>query len=88
MTSLLKKEAPWGAADLALTAEELRKIHAYGRACNDLCAGMIYLHDNPLLKEPLGPDHIKNRLLGHGGSDPGQTFAWVPVGSRTGAIAP
>ena len=38
---------------------------------------MIYLRANPLLKEPLRPEHIKNRLLGHWGSDPGQTFAWV-----------
>ena len=30
-----------------------------------------------LLKEPLRPEHFKNRLLGHWGSDPGQTFAWV-----------
>jgi xylulose-5-phosphate/fructose-6-phosphate phosphoketolase len=64
-------------ADPALTPEELRKTDAYWRACNYLCAGMIYLHDNPLLKEPLRPEHFKNRLLGHWGSDPGQTFAWV-----------
>jgi len=38
---------------------------------------MIYLHDNPLLKQPLRPEHFKNRLLGHWGSDPGQTFVWV-----------
>jgi xylulose-5-phosphate/fructose-6-phosphate phosphoketolase len=61
----------------ALTPEELRKIDAYWRACNYLCAGMIYLRDNPLLKEPLRPEHFKNRLLGHWGSDPGQTFSWV-----------
>src|ERR1700728_862784 len=61
----------------ALTADELRKTDAYWRACNYMCAGMIYLHDNPLLKEPLRPEHFKNRLLGHWGSDPGQTFAWV-----------
>ena len=61
----------------ALTSEELRNIDAYWRACNYLCAGMIYLHDNPLLQEPLGPEHFKNRLLGHWGSDPGQTFTWV-----------
>jgi xylulose-5-phosphate/fructose-6-phosphate phosphoketolase len=61
----------------ALTAEELRKIDAYWRACNYMCAGMIYLHDNPLLREPLRPEHCKNRLLGHWGSDPGQTFTWV-----------
>jgi len=60
-----------------LSSEELRKMDAYWRACNYLCAGMIYLHDNPLLKVPLRPEHFKNRLLGHWGSDPGQTFTWV-----------
>ncbi len=60
-----------------LSSEELRKIDAYWRACNYLCAGMIYLHDNPLLKEPLRAEHFKNRQLGHWGSDPGQTFTWV-----------
>jgi xylulose-5-phosphate/fructose-6-phosphate phosphoketolase len=38
---------------------------------------MIYLRDNPLLREPLKPEHIKNRLLGHWGSDPGQSFVLV-----------
>jgi xylulose-5-phosphate/fructose-6-phosphate phosphoketolase len=61
----------------ALIADELRKIDAYWRACNYMCAGMIYLRDNALLKEPLRPEHCKNRLLGHWGSDPGQTFTWV-----------
>src|SRR5579863_2368484 len=60
-----------------LTQDELRKIDAYWRACNYLCAGMIYLRDNPLLREPLRAEHFKNRLLGHWGSDPGQTFTWV-----------
>ncbi len=60
-----------------LPPDELRKIDAYWRACNYLCAGMIYLRDNPLLRQPLLPEHFKNRLLGHWGSDPGQTFAWV-----------
>jgi xylulose-5-phosphate/fructose-6-phosphate phosphoketolase len=60
-----------------LAADELRKIDAYWRACNYLCAGMIYLRDNALLREPLQAAHCKNRLLGHWGSDPGQTFAWV-----------
>lgn len=60
-----------------LTADELRKMNAYWRACNYLCAGMIYLRDNPLLRQPLQPEHFKNRLLGHWGSDPGQTFIWV-----------
>lgn len=65
------------AAQHPLTAEEMRRMHAYWRACNYLCAGMLYLRGNPLLKEPLQPEHIKQRLLGHWGSDPGQTFLWV-----------
>jgi xylulose-5-phosphate/fructose-6-phosphate phosphoketolase len=48
-----------------LSAEELRAIDAYWRACNYLSAGMIYLYDNPLLREPLKAEHIKKRLLGH-----------------------
>ncbi len=60
-----------------LSAEEVSRIHAYWNACNYLCVGMLYLRENPLLKEPLKPEHIKRRLLGHWGSDPGQTFTWV-----------
>ena len=60
-----------------LSSDELAKINGYWRACNYLCAGMLYLRDNPLLREPLRPEHIKRRLLGHWGSDPGQTFVWV-----------
>jgi len=61
----------------SLAPEELRKIDAYWRACNYLSAGMIYLRANPLLREPLKAEHIKNRLLGHWGSDPGQSLVWV-----------
>ena len=60
-----------------LTAREIESIDAYWRACNYLCVGMLYLLDNPLLREPLKPEHIKRRLLGHWGSDPGQSFVWV-----------
>ena len=60
-----------------LTPDELRKIDAYWHACNYLSAGMIYLRANPLLREPLRPQHIKNRLLGHWGSDPGQSLIWI-----------
>ena len=60
-----------------LSAEELRKTHAYWRACNYLSLGMIYLQDNALLKEPLKPEHIKNRLLGHWGASPGLAFAYI-----------
>ncbi len=56
---------------------ELQGINAYWRAANYLSLGMLYLRDNPLLKEPLSPDHLKSRLLGHWGSDPGQNFVWV-----------
>jgi len=60
-----------------LTPEELRKLEAYWRTCNYLSLGMIYLLDNPLLAEPLRPEHIKNRLLGHWGSSPGLSFIYI-----------
>jgi len=60
-----------------LNAEVLRKIDAYWRACNYLSLGMIYLQDNPLLREPLKREHIKNRLLGHWGASPGLSFAYI-----------
>jgi len=63
--------------DQPLTPDELRRMNAYWRACNYLSVGMIYLRENPLLQEPLKPEHIKRRLLGHWGSDPGQSFTWV-----------
>ena len=73
----LINNSPVEAPTVPLTVVERQNMHAYWRACNYLCAGMIYLRANPLLKEPLRPEHIKNRLLGHWGSDPGQTFVWV-----------
>jgi len=63
--------------EVSLNADELRRLDAYWRACNYLSVGMLYLRDNPLLREPLKPEHIKNRLLGHWGSDPGQSLVWV-----------
>jgi xylulose-5-phosphate/fructose-6-phosphate phosphoketolase len=60
-----------------LSAEELRKTHAYWRACNYLMLGMIYLLDNPLLRQPLKVEHIKNRLLGHWGASPGLAFIYI-----------
>ena len=60
-----------------LSAKELELMHAYWRACNYLAVGMIYLKDNPLLKEPLKTEHIKHRLLGHWGASPALSFAWV-----------
>jgi xylulose-5-phosphate/fructose-6-phosphate phosphoketolase len=61
----------------ALGARELQQIDAYWRACNYLAAGMIYLQDNPLLREPLRPEHVKNRLLGHWGASPGLSFMYI-----------
>src|SRR5262250_701434 len=60
-----------------LSPEELRKTDAYWRACKYLALGMTYLQDNPLLKEPLKPEQIKNRLLGHWGSSPGLAFIYI-----------
>src|SRR5919201_1773127 len=51
--------------------DELRRIDAYWRAANYLSVGQIYLLDNPLLREPLRPEHVKPRLLGHWGTTPG-----------------
>ena len=62
---------------LALTDKELKDIDDYWAAANYLCVGMLYLRDNPLLRTPLQAQHIKRRLLGHWGSDPGQNFVWV-----------
>ncbi|MDO9149769.1 MAG: phosphoketolase family protein [Methylotenera sp.] len=62
-----------------LSSNELRLTHQYWSACNYLAAGMIYLRDNPLLKQPLKPEHIKQRLLGHWGSSPGLSFAYVHI---------
>ena len=69
--------SPSNMAAAALDTEELRKLDSYWRASLYLCVGMIYLRDNPLLRQPLEMEHIKKRLLGHWGSDPGQTFTYV-----------
>ena len=58
-------------------AREWGQLDAYWRACNYLATGMIYLRDNPLLREPLRPEHIKQRLLGHWGASPGLSFMYV-----------
>lgn len=60
-----------------LGPDELCRIDAYWRACNYLAVGMIYLQDNPLLRERLQPAQIKNRLLGHWGASPGLSFIYV-----------
>ncbi|MBX6363007.1 MAG: phosphoketolase family protein [Gemmatimonadetes bacterium] len=63
--------------DPPLTPDELRKLDAYWRAANYLSVGQIYLLDNPLLRQPLRPEHIKPRLLGHWGTTPGLNFIYA-----------
>jgi xylulose-5-phosphate/fructose-6-phosphate phosphoketolase len=63
--------------EITLAPEMLRKMDAYWRAANYLSVGQIYLHDNPLLKEPLSLAHVKHMLLGHWGTTPGQNFIYV-----------
>ena len=55
----------------------LGRIDAYWRAANYLSVGQIYLLDNPLLREPLRPEHVKPRLLGHWGTTPGLNFLYA-----------
>jgi xylulose-5-phosphate/fructose-6-phosphate phosphoketolase len=62
-----------------LTPDELRRIDAYWRAANYLSVGQIYLLANPLLREPLKPEHVKPRLLGHWGTTPGLNFLWAHI---------
>jgi xylulose-5-phosphate/fructose-6-phosphate phosphoketolase len=56
---------------------ELQRLDAYWRASNYLSVGQIYLMDNPLLREPLRPEHIKPRLLGHWGTSPGLNMLYT-----------
>jgi xylulose-5-phosphate/fructose-6-phosphate phosphoketolase len=60
-----------------LDDEELQLIDAWWRAANYLSVGQIYLLDNPLLREPLRPDHVKPRLLGHFGTVPGLNLLYA-----------
>ena len=65
-----------------LSADELERIDAYWRAANYLSVGQIYLLDNPLLREPLQPEHVKPRLLGHWGTTPGPELHLRPPEPR------
>src|SRR4030081_1705831 len=62
---------------MPIDSDILSGIDAYWRAANYLSVGQIYLLDNPLLREPLRPEHIKRRVLGHWGTTPGQNFVYV-----------
>lgn len=60
-----------------LTQEEIELYNDFFKASCYLSMGMIYLKENPLLREPLKKEHLKVRLLGHFGSAPGQIFAYM-----------
>jgi xylulose-5-phosphate/fructose-6-phosphate phosphoketolase len=62
---------------LHLAPDDLARIDAYWRAANYLSVGQIYLLDNPLLREPLRPEHVKPRLLGHWGTTPGLNLIYA-----------
>nr|WP_067057432.1 phosphoketolase family protein [Mucilaginibacter sp. L294] len=72
----MEKEPINNTAD-SLSPELLQKMNAYWRAANYLSVGQLYLRHNPLLKEPLKLEHVKNMLLGHWGTTPGQNFIYT-----------
>ncbi|MGA2469212.1 MAG: phosphoketolase family protein [Solirubrobacteraceae bacterium] len=69
--------APTNTATGPLSADELALLDAWWRAANYLSVGQIYLLANPLLREPLRPEHVKPRLLGHWGTTPGLNFIYA-----------
>ena len=80
MTAIISSQSSDFNASLEYTPpseEDLRKIDAYWRACHYLAVGMIYLRDNPLLKESLKEEHVKHRLLGHWGASPALSFTYI-----------
>jgi xylulose-5-phosphate/fructose-6-phosphate phosphoketolase len=79
--------APYDLSDAPgpLNPEELAAVDAWWRAANYLSVGQIYLMDNPLLREPLAPEHIKPRLLGHFGTVPGLNLVWAHANRQIAA---
>jgi xylulose-5-phosphate/fructose-6-phosphate phosphoketolase len=75
MTATSGSERP--ASRRQLSDEEMALLDAYWRAANYLSVGQIYLMDNPLLRQPLEPKHVKPRLLGHWGTTPGLNFVYA-----------
>ena len=74
---MASRDASHASPQNPLSSEELRLIDCWWRACNYLSVGMIYLRANPLLEEPLRPEHVKIRLLGHWGASPALSFVWA-----------
>ncbi len=74
---MASRESSHATAPNPLSNDELRLMDAWWRCCNYLSVGMIYLRANPLLREPLKPEHVKYRLLGHWGASPALSFVWT-----------
>jgi xylulose-5-phosphate/fructose-6-phosphate phosphoketolase len=70
-------QAVTDARDAPLSVDELASTDSWWRAANYLSVGQIYLLANPLLREPLRPEHVKPRLLGHWGTTPGLNFIYA-----------
>jgi xylulose-5-phosphate/fructose-6-phosphate phosphoketolase len=81
ISSAVRRTEPAGPSGAAaagpLHADLLERMHRYWQAANYLTVGQIYLQENPLLREPLRPEHIKPRLLGHWGTSPGLNLLYV-----------
>ena len=77
MATKLSTKEPANTEMGPLSDKELELINGFWRACNYCSVGMIYLKDNPLLREPLRKEHCKHRLLGHWGASPALSFVWV-----------
>src|SRR3954449_5213890 len=73
----MRREETGMTLDAARRAPDLETIDAWWRAANYLSVGQIYLLDNPLLREPLKPEHVKPRLLGHWGTTPGLNLLYA-----------
>lgn len=71
----LPEQEPYRRAEIL--PEALARIEHYWRAANYLGAAQLYLKKNALLKEPLRPEHIKSRLLGHWGTQPGLNLVYA-----------
>ena len=70
---------------MPLTDDETGLLDRWWRAANYLAVGQIYLLDNPLLRRPLAPEHVKPRLLGHWGTTPGLNLLWAHANRAIGA---
>ena len=60
-----------------LTPTQLKQVDAWWRASNYLSACQLYLLDNPLLKRPLAASDLKQTIVGHWGTVPGQNFIYT-----------